>query len=705
MFHTLFERAGSLQVGTVETVSPDRIEVVLIGEAPESVALNAGVPRPFPRVHDYLLIPVDDSFLVGQVEWIKIDREPFPTSRALQNTGLVKLPYPRRQLKLNPLGTLQSGTTDGQYLFQRGADALPSVGATVILPDNCQLRSVIEPGSAQGRFTIGTTPLAGHAEVRVDPNRLFGRHLAVLGNTGSGKSCSVAGLIRWSLEQAQSRRCAGRPNARFIVLDPNGEYSRAFSGGGTAQARTFAVDPSNIEDALKVPLWFWNSAEWSSLTRASPGVQRPLLRRALREVRAGRTDFIESTIEEQSLALRRYLSSKLIQTRADMLSNVIATDETKFGFRQRAILDDLGAKISEFPNNHLAEARETIHNSLQANYGKFFNDQGQRVEYYRAFSEAQVRPIIDALQRAVDSLGGIVYPEGPDEDIPLPFSGAALADHLEILAHQENSIQNVEPLIARIRTLLASPRLREIIDDTEQTSTGLAKWLARYIGKNDAEGGCVSVIDLSLVPTEVIHIVTAVIARLIFEAHQRYIKPGRASLPTVLVMEEAHVFIKRYREDIEFQDAATVCCQAFERIAREGRKFGLGLVLSSQRPHEISPTVLSQCNTFLLHRLSNDRDQEIVRNLVPDNHRGLMRELPLLRTQTAILLGWAAELPVLVKMNDLRKSQQPRSDDPEFWEVWTGEKQRKVDWDTIVMKWQGRERPESEVGKDEDIPV
>ena len=80
-------------------------------------------------------------------------------------------------------------------------------------------------------------------------------------------------------------------------------------------------------------------------------------------------------------------------------------------------------------------------------------------------------------------------------------------------------------------------------------------------------------------------------------------------------MEEAHTFVKRYKEDIENHDAAAVCCQVFERIAREGRKFGLGLVLSSQRPSELSPTVLSQCNTFLLHRISNDRDQELVHRL------------------------------------------------------------------------------------------
>ena len=218
-------------------------------------------------------------------------------------------------------------------------------------------------------------------------------------------------------------------------------------------------------------------------------------------------------------------------------------------------------------------------------------------------------------------------------------------------------------------------------------------------------------IDLSLVPSEVVHVVTAVIARMVFEALQRYVKLNGVSLPTVLVMEEAHTFIKRYREDLENQDAATVCCQVFERIAREGRKFGLGLVLSSQRPSELSPAVLSQCNTFLLHRISNDRDQELVNRLVPDNLRGLLRELPSLPSQSAVLLGWASELPVLVKMNDLPKEHQPRSDDPEFWKVWTREEERKIDWSTIAKDWQegvqNGEKEEANIKTDEpddDLP-
>lgn len=679
-----FEQTGSLRVGTVDFVSPDDIKVALDIEAPDSIALNAREPRPFPRVNSYLLIPVDEGFLVGQVEWITVEHSPFPKRRGMQDFGLVDLPYPLRKLRLNPLGTLRTESTDGQHAFHRGADALPTVGAAVVLPTGPQLRAIIESGE-QLRVKIGSSQFAGDAEVFVDPDRLFGRHLAVLGNTGSGKSCSVAGLIRWSLEES-SRKAGCRPNARFIVLDPNGEYSRAFDEEGTASATVFKVDEEDDSLRLNVPLWFWDSAEWSSFTQASARAQRPLLRRALREVKAGRTGVPESSYEERRLELRRYLSSRLISVRGDFRSGAIQTEESRFGYRLRAMKSDLETKRAEFPDAHLGGILDAMSQALEETYHSFEKD-GELIEYYRAFTEVQVNAIIDALQKSTNSLGGVIYQEGPGEDIPSPFKGGELADHLEILAYQENANQYLDFLIARIRTVLSDPTLKTIIDNNNTIS--LSQWLQDYIGSDVPEDDCVTVIDLSLVPSEVVHIVAAVVARMVFEALQRYVKLNGVSLPTVLVMEEAHTFIKRYREELDSQNASTVCCQVFERIAREGRKFGLGLVLSSQRPSELSPSVLSQCNSFLLHRISNDRDQELVNRLVPDNLRGLLRELPSLPSQHAILLGWASELPVLVKMNDLPKEHQPRSDDPEFWKVWTREAERKTDWTAVADNWQG----------------
>jgi DNA helicase HerA-like ATPase len=268
-----------------------------------------------------------------------------------------------------------------------------------------------------------------------------------------------------------------------------------------------------------------------------------------------------------------------------------------------------------------------------------------------------------------------------------------------MLGIEENSSQFIDFLVMRIRALVADKRISAISESSDLT---LLQWLNDYICDASISKGSITVIDLSLVPAEIVHIITAVIARMILEALQRYRRINKgAILPTTLVMEEAHNFIKTYHSDGEDISATTMCTQVFEKIAREGRKFGLGLVLSSQRPSELSQTVLSQCNTFLLHRISNDTDQDKVSKLVPDNLRGLLRELPSLPSQRAILLGWASELPVMVQMKHLDKEHRPKSDDPDHWDVWTGRKDRKVNWEEIALDWQAIGLTQSEADETE----
>ena len=674
-----FEQVGSLRIGTVGFVSPDDINVVLDIETPESVALNAGAPLHFPRVNSYLLIPVDDVLLVGQIEWITIENSPFPKRRGMQDFGLIDLPYPLRKLRLNPLGTLRRRSDNEPYFFRRGADTLPTVGAPVMLPTAGQLRAIVESGE-QRRVKIGSSALAGDAEVFIDPDRLFGRHLAVLGNTGSGKSCSVAGLIRWSLEQASSATCGARPNARFIILDPNGEYARAFDHQGPLSAKVFKVQPDECDLQLSVPLWLWNSAEWCSFTQASERTQRPALLQALRFARDGQTDPTEIDGDGMRRFLRTVVSTIIIEQRN-------------------------GSPWSEFPKpKSFFEKLEKWRSGLEDDLGKFEGERKlkleafvsaiddlckpRRIQYaHHDFTAPEVRELLRVANEAHSAFGGAqsdVVP--PDADVPVPFDTETLLRNIEATAELLNVSQYVDTLIIRIRALLNDAQIQRLIENALETT--LEQWLDRYLGSDGADDGCISIVDLSLVPSNVVHIVTAVVARMIFEALQRYTKEHGVSLPTVLVMEEAHTFVKRYQDDMENQDAATVCCRVFERIAREGRKFGLGLVISSQRPSELSPTVLSQCNSFLLHRISNDRDQELVGRLVPDNLRGLLRELPSLPSQNAILLGWASELPVLVTMNTLPQDHQPRSDDPEFWRVWTRQETRTIDWHVVAANWQ-----------------
>jgi len=695
MRQTLFEQASTFQIGTVEFVSPDEIKIAIDIEAPESVALNTGGPRPFPRVNGYLLIPVDQGFLLGQVEWIKVERSPFPKRRGMQDFGLVDLPYPVRRLRVNPLGMLRAGRNGQGFVFRRGSDILPSVGTPALLPTDEQLRAIVESGEKK-RVCIGTSPVANDAKVYVDPDRLFGRHLAILGNTGSGKSCSVAGLIRWSIEAAQ-RESSARPNARFIILDPNGEYSRAFpKDDPTITARIFKVNAGEGEAPLKVPLWFWNSAEWCAFTQASAKTQRPALIHALRWVREGLTESVPDTSHE----MRRFLRTLVTIIRAEKNAG---TPWGQFP-KPKSFFEKL-EKWKTSLESEIDSLDGDEKTSLQKLVGKIESlcEPRRSSHSHYDFLRSEVEELLAETSAAHSAFGGSESETFPlDVDAPRPFEGASLVRALEGSAEMLDVVDHVEPLLVRIRALLGDVRVKPIIGGAADTT--LERWLMDYIGSDGAKNGCVSVLDLSLLPSDVIHVITAVIARMIFEALQRYVKLYAKPLPTVLVMEEAHTFIKRYKEDVEWPDAAAVCCQVFERIAREGRKFGLGLVLSSQRPSELSSTVLSQCNTFLLHRISNDRDQELVHRLVPDNLRGLLRELPSLPSQHAILLGWASELPILVKIHDLPDSQRPRSDDPDFWDVWTGRNEkgepvtREINWRLVAEDWQqgSTERGEEE---------
>ena len=679
------EQGEQLRVGTVDFVSPNEIRAVLDIDSPDSVALNAGTPRNFPRVNSYVLVSCDNGYLVGQIEWLAVERSPYPKQRDIQDFGLVNLPFPQKKISLNPVGTLKRVSKQGidSFKFQRGLESFPSIGSAILLPTDLQLRSIVESGNNR-RVIIGQSPIANNANVAVDPDRLFGRHIAVLGNTGSGKSCSVAGLIQWSLEAAMESEV--KPNARFIVLDPNGEYTRALGPDTKFKGRVFKVEAEQGENQLQVPSWFWNSAEWSSFTQASPKAQLPLLKRALRAMR--NEDFELET--DSSIEIKRFLGNVLVTLKHDKSSG-----KPFGGYGPAKGFNETMAKWRESFEDYRDQLGDSKLTPVITVMCKYREDRSAQYATLQA-TVPEIDEIIDKVTSAFQEFGGNEHDLLPkSEDIPLPFEGNNLVAYLEALAQENGSEQYVEYLVARIRTMLSDTRMKPITNDAEQR-VDLTKWLENYIGK-DGDGdddSCVSIIDLSLVPNEITHLVTAVISRIIFESLQRYRRLNNKTLPTVLVAEEAHTFIKRYRDDSENQDVAAVCCQVFEKIAREGRKFGLGMVISSQRPSELSPTVLSQCNTFLLHRISNDRDQEQVHKMVPDNLRGLLRELPSLPSQHAILMGWASELPVLVKMKSLTKEQQPHSDDPDFWDVWTRKDEdgnvveRNSDWVEVVKEWQ-----------------
>ncbi len=676
-----FDEIRNLTIGTIESVSPIEIKVLLEVDAPQNVAINTGVPTHFPKINGYVLIPNETGAIVGVINWIGVQHSNYPVRKGFKDFDLIDLPFPLRKMIITPLGVLKK-KKDSTYEIERGVYSYPSVGDNVILPTDKQLTAIVE--NPDGKFEIGKAPIASNAPIKVNPDKLFGRHLAILGNTGSGKSCSVAGLIRWSLTEADKVKTNTQLNSRFIILDPNGEYFDAFNDLGSKKVRKFTIklDESDLNfEQLKIPAWMWNSQEWIGFSQAAPGAQRPLLLQSLLDLKRGKQLGNSNIIRVHSF-LNSSRNSLLTFLGNLPTTATFAQFMGMIGILQNISTDlDFHLPLIPVDNQPLSAA----YNQLNIDYKQTLKSREWQPGRFNSFSHQDITSMITGIDSVLSHIQlGNNETSKINPDTPINFELNDLIPYLEQLAENQggNILQFVQMLSLRMRFLFSDERLNGVVQPTEDIT--LVDWLNLYIGSNEAENGQITLIDLSLIPSDIIHVVVAVLSRLTFEAIQRYRKIYKKELPTTIVLEEAHTFLREFNNNTN-----NICLETFERIAREGRKFGLSMVLSSQRPSELSQTVLSQCNTFLLHRIVNDRDQDLVKKLVPDSLSGLLKELPVLPSRKAILVGWAFPIPVLVEMRFLDKEHRPQSNDPNFWDVWTGKEQREIDWTKIANDWQG----------------
>lgn len=665
-------------VGIVESVSAYEIKGYLLDSAPRNVVLADGISL-FPRINGFLLIPNETGSLVGMITWIGYSQQDFKNE--------VALPRETRCISLAILGHIEN-TISGQK-FERGAFSLPTVGDQIVVPTEEELAVIIKNDSEK-TISIGTAPLNGNQEVKIPINELFGRHVAVLGNTGSGKSCTVAGLIRWSIEQTIKSNSKS-PNARFIVLDPNGEYGGTFDDLDIDVIK-YKVQPMKDEEKqLRTPAWMWTSNEWASVFRASDKTQKPILREALRTLRSASdvTDDANNNIinsQRRLLFLREFLKVSI------SLQKYIGNDKTSFGKDMKARIESLKCSAKKLDDdivwkNEVIELCDKGHKIQEKYFKRYKNKEGHLVEYYDSFNSQEIEEYQEKVMETINRINVDENISSISEDDPIEFPLKELANIVDDIAGKTSASQYVDFMTIRIKSMLKNAILAPVIGNSQDTT--LLDWINGYLGTSTDHNsirGKICVIDLSLLPSEMVHLIVATISRLIFESLQRYRKFYNVELPTVLVMEEAHNFIHRYKD--EDYGTNKLCSQVFEKIAREGRKFGLGLIVSSQRPAELSQTVLSQCNTFIIHRIVNDRDQDMVRKMVPDNLGNILSELPSLPTRKAIILGSAIPIPTIVDINELKNDHKPKSDTPDFWSVWIGARNCPTEWQQIVQEWQ-----------------
>lgn len=462
--------------------------------------------------------------------------------------------------------------------FERGVATYPLPQQTIYLTPKLELRSIY--GDAKGAvIQLGEHVGSGGAPCYAELNELLGKHTAILGSTGAGKSGTVAAVIHSILERGDIAKHQ-HWHPQIIILDPHNEYGKAFP-----RHQRLSTD----EGSLKLPYWLLDLEESISLF-------------------IGKTEFA-----------------------ATSQSNII--------------------------KNALISVREQTAEKLT----------------------------LDKSQLTVDS--PIPYVLGSAEGLDLfGFKGGALYDEGLIGAINAQRPENKDKkqhedfskVIRKIDSLLKDGRLKFMMDSWDGEQDPLPAIVNQFLTRKTT----VQIVDLSGVPNEVAGVASAAISRIVFQLKVWQSETERQHSPVLLVCEEAHRYVPN-RGEAQYEAAQS----AIRRIAKEGRKYGVGLLLVSQRPSEVEATVLSQCNSWIVLRITNDTDREHVRSVLPDSMSGLTKMLSGLRRQEAIFVGQAATLPTRVMIRSLSAEQLPRSNDVDFDNGWQQQAMTLEQIDLVVKKW------------------
>lgn len=662
------------------------------------------------RINSYIIIPVGSDRIVAIVTRVKVQDE----TEIERNHGAISLPKSKRYLVATMIGTIQ-----GNNAYLQGVYNYPVLDNPVwyVVKDDLDKIFDTKEDSEIIDFEkdyflpIGTSPAFSDYKIKINPDRFFGKHAAILGNTGSGKSCTVSSIIqtlfRFSFPvQKQNENGENEltkkniENAHFIIFDTNGEYKKAFGFDEKnpykekSVVNSFCID----KDGMKIPYWFMNFDDFDYLFEPSSGTQAPLLKGALSIAKDNTTALSSGILPKMVLS---WINAVL--TQCEDIANY-----WKMGNREIpkniAIIKEL--KIDNFDQSTLVAHLQTLQDIIPQKGTYKDPDINQLQTAYDGINEELGKYYLAINQKKVIQDKNI--------DLPIYFSFEELLSQYFDEAIEQNEQSNnklreyASTLKLRMQSYFNDERIASplLLKHKEKIENGLAKFLAFVLGDfyklfSNEESDLfseyykkmlpnlekdktnqITIIDMSLLPYEVLETITGLVGRLVLEFSSR-IEP-RGSFPMVLVLEEA----QNYIPEINRKDRTSISKRVFERVAREGRKYGISLVVSSQRPSELSKTVLSQCNSFVIHRLQNPEDQKYVRQLVSVANEDILAQLPILPQQHAIIMGDAVRTPVQVRLNNA--NPKPDSENPKFIEKWLMESDKCVpDYVSIAEKWEG----------------
>lgn len=689
--------ANERNIGRVVTVDSLSVFVRLDDDLKSLYKSGYEEIYPVARINSYIIIPVGAERIVALVNRV-MTREETDLSKS---SNVIFLTESSRYLSATMVGTID------QNVYIQGVYNYPILDNPVwyvtredldIIFDQKKKCNTIDYNSDY-YLPIGTSPAFPDYQVKINPDKMFAKHVAILGNTGSGKSCTLTAILQ-SLFQYNFNNQKLK-SAHIVIFDTNGEYKDAFSINEKHKINPFWIN----DEGLKIPYWFMNYDDMDYLFEPTTGTQGPILKRALALAKS------QIPAETRKLIPQLYINNltALIDTlNAGGYKAKIAIVDDSENVRDafKKLLDE---NRTDFDISEICNALDKIVSQKGQN-GVYKNGNYVNGNFDCIIINEAIETITTKLNEYHEKIVEKTTSENRNIDAPLYYDFKHLMSSCFDFAIKESAVgqdkmnEYISTLKLRMQSFVDDIRLSGplMLNDPNNINNALVKFLSFVLGDycsvynkevedpsvydsyyGNFEGANdhrqITIIDMSLLPFQVLETITGLVGRMIIEFLSRFKKEERGTMPVVIALEEA----QNYIPEVNHKDRDSISRKVFERIAREGRKYGLSLLVSSQRPSELSKTVLSQCNSFIVHRIQNPDDQLYIRKLVSSANSEILNQLPTLPQQHVIIMGDCVRTPVVAKMNTAKPT--PNSNNPQFVNNWL--KDGAIDYFSIEKKW------------------
>ncbi len=607
-------------IGRIVTISHNNIIAELSNDVGNYVSVYDGI-RFVGEIGSYVAIDDINRRIIAEITAVDEKNE-------LSSDRLIKAGS-RRYLRISLIGEISNAC------FNFGVTKMPPIFSEIKIISEADLQLMLDiqggeeataMGSSSTRLKvlpIGTSVMFPDYEVKVKLNEFFGFHFSVFGNTGSGKSNTIARMI----QTVFAKKDLSARGAKFIVFDANGEYEAAFKNipDGNADIKVKFLSTSyDAAERIEIPVWALSVDDWAILLHASEKTQVPIISRALELIQV----FDSAETGEKADEIKDHII-------ATVINEILSSSENPTTQNAKILM-----ALSRFSTPHLSlDITIPADKDADVNTDRYGNNTTpDQISISRAISLSFAKMF--APVSLLKYCNGFIKQDinsFVEEKKVIPYSLQRFFEAVEFAVLYEGSVSSTR-IYEYTSTLVT--RLKHLIESEQgsffsaTTFTSVEAYIDNIIGDNQLLN-----IDISSLDDTATEVITKVFSKLLFD-YLRTLKP-RNSMPVNLILEEAHRFV---RTDMDY---GVLGYNIFERIAKEGRKYGLLMAISSQRPSELSKTVVSQCSNFIIHRIQNPDDIQYISRMVPYINQGIIDRITYLRRGYALVFGTAINLPTL----------------------------------------------------------